>query len=256
MLEDNAKKIMQKIRPQDKVLDVGGWARPFNRANVVIDIYPYETRGFFGSQGGSKEYFTKKTWIIHDISSKKRLPFKNKSFDFVICSQTLEDIRDPLFLCSELQRVAKRGYIEFPSEKAELTLGISNNRYCGYYHHRWLIHIEKEKLLFRFKPHFIHTHWKFHFPKRYLSNLPENKRAAYLFWENSFKFGEVIQISRDKVQDYIFNIIKKEKVYPSFYYLFDNLILNYLFLLSTLKKFFNPKGYFHRFMDTREYLSQ
>ena len=28
------------------VLDIGGWAHPFNRANYVMDLAPYVTRGF------------------------------------------------------------------------------------------------------------------------------------------------------------------------------------------------------------------
>src|SRR3989344_1435762 len=96
MMKENNERILRTLSEKDLVLDIGGWAYPFNRANYVIDIHPYETRGFFGSQGGNKESFNKKTWIIHDISSKKKLPFKDKQFDFVICSQVLEDIRDPI----------------------------------------------------------------------------------------------------------------------------------------------------------------
>ena len=64
MLIKNADGIMHSIGKKDLVLDIGGWVMPFNRANYVVDIQPYETRGFFGSQGGAKECFTKKTWII------------------------------------------------------------------------------------------------------------------------------------------------------------------------------------------------
>jgi hypothetical protein len=32
----------------------------------------------------------------------------------VICSHTLEDIRDPLWVCSEMIRIGKAGYIELP----------------------------------------------------------------------------------------------------------------------------------------------
>ena len=152
MLNENVKRIMRIIKKKDLVLDIGGWAMPFNRANYIVDIQPYETRGFFGSQGGDKEHFTKKTWILHDISSKKKLPFKNKQVDFVICSQTLEDIRDPIWFCSELIRIAKKGYIEVPSMVVELTKGIANKKYVGYYHHRWLIEILIIKLYFDLNP--------------------------------------------------------------------------------------------------------
>lgn len=40
--------VLANIKPDDIVLDVGGWACPFNRANWILDAEPYETRGFYG----------------------------------------------------------------------------------------------------------------------------------------------------------------------------------------------------------------
>src|SRR4051812_15068559 len=122
-------KVLASIKPDDLVLDVGGWACPFNRANYVLDAEPYETRGFYEkngltkSQGGEKEYFTKETWIQRDICNKTPWPFADKQFDFCICSHILEDIRDPLYVSSELMRVSKRGYIEVPSRVLESCRG-------------------------------------------------------------------------------------------------------------------------------------
>ena len=142
MLKENEIKILKNLKPIDKVLDIGGWDKPFNRANYVLDIHPFETRGFHGSQGGNKEFFNKKKWIIHDVNSKYRLPFRDNQFDFVICSHILEDIRDPIWLCSEIMRIGKAGYIEVPSLKVELTKGVMDRSYAGYYHHRWLVEIK------------------------------------------------------------------------------------------------------------------
>lgn len=256
MLEKNNKYIENTLKKKDLVLDIGGWARPFNRANFVIDIHPYETRGFFGSQGGKKEFFNKKSWIIHDISSKKRLPFKNKSFDFVICSHTLEDIRDPIFLCSEIIRVGKSGYIEVPSELLEVTKGIANKKYCGYYHHRWLVNIKNNHILFRFKPHFIHSIWKFHLPKRFARQLDEHERVSYLFWKDYFEYAEIIQISRDKVQEYIERLVRNKRAYPKIYYSFYRLLENLNELFDTIKIKFFPKSYKHKYMNTGEYISK
>src|SRR5882724_10410804 len=101
MHEPNVRRILNLLSRNDVVLDIGGWARPFNRANYVIDAEPYPTRGFYGAampaQGGDQEYFTQDRWIQRDICAHEPFPFADKQIDFVICSHTLEDIRDPLF---------------------------------------------------------------------------------------------------------------------------------------------------------------
>ncbi|HWE39009.1 MAG TPA: methyltransferase domain-containing protein, partial [Isosphaeraceae bacterium] len=99
-------------------IDVGGWACPFNRADWVLDSEPFESRGYYatvglpGSQGGDREHFRAATWVQRDICEHTPWPFPDRFFDFSICSHTLEDVRDPLFVCAELIRVSKRGYIE------------------------------------------------------------------------------------------------------------------------------------------------
>ena len=127
LLEPNVQKLLSELQPTDQVHDLGGWACPFNRAQWILDAQPFETRGFyrtFGgkpSQGGDKEWFTKDTWIQRDMCERAPWPFSDQQFDFVICSHTLEDIRDPLWVCTEMIRVGKRGYIEVPSRAWELS---------------------------------------------------------------------------------------------------------------------------------------
>ncbi len=91
MFPKNVEKVLSAIKPDDIVLDVGGWACPFNRANWVIDGGPFETRGGYEkigmpkSQGGEKEYFNKETWVQRDFCDKEPWPFEDKFFDFSIC---------------------------------------------------------------------------------------------------------------------------------------------------------------------------
>ena len=134
MFKKNVDLILAQIAASDIVLDIGGWSKPFNRANYVIDILPYETRRVFHSTGPEKEFFSKDTWIIRDLSSRKPIPFKNKEIDFVICSHTLEDIRDPIHLCSEIVRIGKRGYIEIPSRTIESIIGLQQLLRYFYWH--------------------------------------------------------------------------------------------------------------------------
>ena len=93
MLESNVDRVLRLLKPGDTVVDIGGWARPFNRANYVIDSEPFETRGYLApampAQGGLVEHFRKDTWIQRDICERTPLPFDDKSIDFVMCSHTL-----------------------------------------------------------------------------------------------------------------------------------------------------------------------
>ena len=188
--------VLSHINPDDIVLDVGGWACPFNRANWVLDAEPYETRGFYrqiglpGSQGGDTEYFSKETWVQRDMCEKTPFPFPDKFFDFSICSHTLEDIRDPLFVCSELIRVSKRGYIEVPSRVSETCRGLESDNMVGLSHHRWFVEIQGNHIQFLMKYHSIHTNFQFSFPPSYVKRLKPNELINFIFWENNFTFVE------------------------------------------------------------------
>lgn len=182
------------IRDKWKVLDVGGWYRPFNRADVVVDLLGHESRGLGGSDGGTKERFTDSSWLVHDISGAP-LPFADKEFDFAVCSHTLEDVRDPIHACAEISRVARRGYVEVPSRLIESVRGLEGRNYVGHYHHRWLVDIENNELRFRFKAHAIHEDRRYHLPKRILKGLRPEDRVQWLFWDGALNAQEVIQIS-------------------------------------------------------------
>jgi len=189
MLDENVDRILARLRPEDVVLDIGAWGRPFNRADYVVDQEPYETRGSYGlpGQGGERERFTRETWIRHDICSRDPLPFRDKEIDFVVCSHTLEDIRDPLWVCSEMIRIARAGYIEVPSRIAESSRGIEPG-IAGWSHHRWLIDLKDGGISFMMKYHRIHSHWSLSLPERFLHRLPPRRQVQWLFWEGSFEF--------------------------------------------------------------------
>lgn len=197
MFEPNVAKVLAKIGPNDVVLDVGGWARTFNRANYVLDSGPYETHGEWyrtrlglGAQGGDREYFTKETWITRDICDHTPWPFADKSIDYCTCSHTLEDIRDPLWVCSEMRRVAKAGYIEIPSRLSEQCRGESTG-IVGIPHHRWLIEIENDHIKFFQKYHSIHFNPRASFPPSFAASMTPDQAVTYMFWEDSFTFEEV-----------------------------------------------------------------
>jgi hypothetical protein len=126
------------------VLDVGGWAAPFNRADWVIDAMPFASRGAMGfSYGGARERFGADTWVRTDFCAREPWPFADDQFDFVLCVTTLEDVRDPVWVCQEMSRVAKAGYLEVPSVLNELTWRLpGEGAYLGNRHHHWFCRAE------------------------------------------------------------------------------------------------------------------
>ena len=217
----NSDLIMSQLKPSDVVLDIGGWAHPFNRANYVMDAEAYETRGYYNRTfarnnpypplGGTKEYFTKDTWIMRDICDKTPYPFEDKSIDYVICSHTLEDIRDPLFVCSEMIRIAKAGYVEVPSriwESCRFSPGMS-----GLSHHRWLIDIEEGGLRFLQKFHRIHS-LRYSLPGSLLRKMSEQEKVSWLFWRDSFEYAETT-LHGDAQTEELERFVRSVRPYPS-----------------------------------------
>src|SRR3954454_9023579 len=148
MLEASRLAVENRLGHDELVLDVGGWAQPLERADWVIDLMPYETRGLYGyDKASASERFTADTWVVHDICAREPWPFSDGQFDFAVCSHTLEDVRDPVWVCSELQRVARAGYVEVPALVEELTWGIQGE-WVGWTHHRWLCEPEEGGLTF------------------------------------------------------------------------------------------------------------
>jgi hypothetical protein len=214
MFEPNAEKILASLAPTDVVLDIGGWARPFNRADWVMDAEPYESRGYYGTrQGGDHEHFTKERWIRRDICAKERYPFADKQLDFVICSQTLEDVRDPLWVCAEMIRIAKRGYLEVPSRIVESCRGVEPGQ-VGWTHHRWLVDIEGQRARFLMKYHMIHSHWRFSFPERFLRALPRERRVSWIFWDGEFSFSETTIHGVDAIALELERFVQQVRPYP------------------------------------------
>lgn len=221
MLDSSARRILDRLGPEDLVLDVGGWAKPFSRADWVIDLQPYETRGLYGQEGDGEqaraggeqrvstretsralERFTRETWVTRDICAREPWPFADDEFVFAICSHTLEDVRDPVWVCSELVRVARAGYVEVPSRLEEQTWGIQGP-WVGRGHHHWLVDVAQDRIEFVFKHHILHGRQSDHFPPGFAATLTPEQRVQCLWWEGAFAFAERIFVGPEEIDAYL-----------------------------------------------------
>lgn len=190
MIAASRARLLEQLSESDTVLDVGGWALPLARADWVLDLMPFETRGLLGRDGApGDERFTAATWVTRDICDHTPWPFEDGQFDFVVCSQTLEDIRDPIWVCKELQRVGRAGYVEVPSRLVEQSWWVQGP-WIGYGHHRWLIDFAEGSIDFVPKPHSITGIEGAGFPNGYAQALSDEDGNHALWWEGSFGFRE------------------------------------------------------------------
>lgn len=202
MLESSARLIGERVGADALVLDVGGGARPFPRADWVIDILPYEARGMLGWDGDPRdERFGPGSWVCRDICDREPWPFADRQFDFAVCSHTLEDVRDPVWVSMELERVAAAGYIEVPTLREELTYGI-HGPWVGWSHHRWLVLVEEGTIEFLFKHHVVNRDGS-HLPAGSAAGLTAEERVQMLWWEGHFDAREWLPANAQELDGFL-----------------------------------------------------
>jgi hypothetical protein len=192
----------QKILPGALVVDIGGGANPYPRADYVIDGLEYDARGALRQSAVGEERVTREKWVKLDLCDRTPWPFPDKYFDFATCTHVLEDVRDPIWVCSEIMRIAKAGYIETPSRIVEQSRGVEHPRYAGYCHHHWLVSVDGNVLTFRFKPHLLHTT-----PSAIVADVgstsiinPRYKDLCFE-WDTSFRATEVLCFDEEETRN-------------------------------------------------------
>jgi SAM-dependent methyltransferase len=96
------------IGRHDRVLEIGSGGRPHSRSNVLLDRFVDD-----GHREGRVLVRDQRPLLIADGEA---LPFRDQSFDYCICMHVLEHVEHPERLLAEMQRVARAGYIETPTE--------------------------------------------------------------------------------------------------------------------------------------------
>ena len=127
-----AQHYMRALKIQKNCLDVGAGDHPFPDSSVLCDLS--KERGIKGHKALKGTAF-----VLCDIHS---LPFRDKAFPFVNCSQALEHADDPQQALSELKRVAEHGHIETPHWFTEKIL-------YGCPQHKWIIRKKRGKLFYQ-----------------------------------------------------------------------------------------------------------
>ena len=153
------------------ILDIGCGYTAHENASVICDI-----------QNLSDFYKSKK---FVQLESKK-LPFKDKEFDFVISSHVIEHVEDVSFFIKELERVSSKGYIELPTSLEDNLVFENKND------HIW--HTEFDdinfKLLIKKRVQYIEPLITVSTAKK-LSKYFRQSLILELFWENSIEFDLV-----------------------------------------------------------------
>ena len=134
-IRDNQKKWL-KSNQHLKILDLGCSNNNYwEEANHFADIWDFT------------EMFKEKNLNFTKIYPDKRLPFKDKQFDYVICAHVIEHVNDPIMFKSEIERIGKAGYIELPTRLNDnMVFGCDEEEFG----HKWWFEFDddNQKLVF------------------------------------------------------------------------------------------------------------
>lgn len=129
------------VRGGETILDVGGGISPFYGATHVLDILPYDRERLMkNSWGGKRDQPWNEAHYTQFNCCEGKWPLEDQSFDLGLNVGMIEDIRDPVFVAREMQRVCRKVLIETPSRLFEQTVGADHQRYAGFWHHRWMLY--------------------------------------------------------------------------------------------------------------------
>ena len=192
MIKRTSKKFIDNLLQNNKtwnILDIGCGYNANKFAKVICDV-----------QDLSNHYLDKKFIRL----TEKKLPFKDKEFDFVIASHVMEHVEDIDFFIKELERVSRKGYIELPT-KLEDNLVFENKK-----EHLWHMDFDdfENKLLISKKVQYFEPVLTVSTIKKF-NEIFRTSLVLELFWEDTidYKINKTIESTYKKIS--ILNLFKK-----------------------------------------------
>lgn len=152
------------------IIDIGSGHKPDNKANILL-----EYSGAGDEHRWHKELKVDRSIIFYNT---EKMPFKDKTFEKTICKHVLEHVDNPSLFLKELERISMGGYIETPSEIAELV-------FTPYDQHKWVINLIAGRLLIKKK-----TEYNISKLNNLFDFLCDNERGFedYFYWKRRALF--------------------------------------------------------------------
>ena len=190
MIVRQSKEKVNKLLEQNlnwKILDIGCGDRASEYATDVADIIDF-----------SNFYKTKKFTLI---KKNQPFPYKDKEFDFVICSHVIEHVEDINLFIQELQRISSQGYIELPSRLEDNLVFINKTAHLWWFDYN----DDEQKLLYDKKYQILEPVMSVNLCWEFREKFKESF-IIQLYWKNSIdieksklRFQNINKISRFKV---------------------------------------------------------
>ena len=174
----------------NKILDIGCGYTANSNATTIADVQDFSN------------FYKGKNFV--KIENKK-LPFRDKEFDFVIASHVIEHVEDFEFFIKELERIAHKGYIELPTRLGD------NLVFENVTDHIWWFAFDdiEKTLLASKRKQCVSPFLSVSSSKKFDSMFRESM-VLELFWENTIEFKMDNKISNENISKISFlKIVKK-----------------------------------------------
>jgi ubiquinone/menaquinone biosynthesis C-methylase UbiE len=182
---------IKNIPQHFNVLEIGPGGYPHPRSNVLLEKVFDSDEMALAQRGYASVHKSSQKTIYYKGG---QFPFRDKEFDYIICSHVMEHIpkEDLDLFISEMMRVGKQGFIEFPTVFYELI------NYQDV--HLWFMNNRVGKMLFLdksvFKSNYIHKIIRemFYGKDKYLAQAFTRYRDLFFHafeWEGVIKYEVV-----------------------------------------------------------------